>query len=86
MYGYSEAEALNMNINEMIPSGEYEAASKFLQQIQAGTELKPFRTKRKTKDGRILDIWLTATRLDDDEGNPMEIATTERDLGYLAEI
>jgi two-component system CheB/CheR fusion protein len=86
MYGYREAEALNMNIKEVIPQGETEAELKFLQQIKAGIAVKPFRTKRKTKDGRILDVWLTLTRLDDDAGNPIEIATTERDLAWLAKI
>jgi two-component system CheB/CheR fusion protein len=84
MYGYSEAEALNMNIKEIIPQGESEKALKIVQQIKAGKEVRPFRTKRKTKDGRILDVWLTATRLNDDAGNPVEIASTERDLEWLA--
>jgi two-component system CheB/CheR fusion protein len=86
MYGYSEAEALNMNIREIIPQGESEAELKFIQQIKTGIAVKPFRTKRKTKDGSTLDVWLTLTRLDDEAGNPIEIATTERDLGWLANI
>jgi two-component system CheB/CheR fusion protein len=86
MYGYREAEALNMNIKELIPPGESEPELKFVQQIKAGLEVKPFRAKRKTKDGRILEVWLTVTRLDDDAGNPIEIATTERDLAWLAKI
>ena len=86
MYGYREAEALNMSIKELIPLGESEAELKFVQQIKAGLEVKPFRAKRKTKDGRIVEVWLTVTRLDDDAGNPIEIATTERDLAWLAKI
>jgi two-component system CheB/CheR fusion protein len=83
MYGYSEAEALNMNIKKVIPRGESEAELKFVQQIKAGIKVRPFRTKRITKAGSILDVWLTLTRLNDDAGNPIEIASTERDLARL---
>ena len=38
MYGYSEAEALNMNISEIIPREEYEAVLKFIARIKAGQE------------------------------------------------
>lgn len=86
MYGYSEAEALKMNIKELIPLGESEAELKFVQQIKTGLDVKPFKAKRKTKDGRILEVWLTVTRLDDDAGNPIEIATTERGLVWLAKM
>ena len=86
MYGYSEAEALNMNIKEIIPPGESEPELKFVQQIKTGIKVPPFTAKRKTKDGRIMDVWLTLTRLDNDAGHPIEIATTERDLAWLAKI
>jgi signal transduction histidine kinase/ActR/RegA family two-component response regulator len=32
------------------------------------------------KDGRILDIWMTVTKLVDDTGKPIGIASTERDI------
>ncbi|MGD0174811.1 MAG: ATP-binding protein, partial [Anaerolineales bacterium] len=35
---------------------------------------------RVTKDGRILDVWLTTTLLTDEKGKPVAIATTERDI------
>jgi two-component system CheB/CheR fusion protein len=45
--------------------------------------VKAFKTRRITKDGKLLDVWLTATVLTDDNGQPTEIATTERDLAWL---
>jgi len=38
-----------------------------------------------TKDGGILDIWLTASTLTDEKGQMVEIAITERDLAWLGE-
>ena len=52
--------------------------------MKEGKEVKSFRTKRETKDGRILDVWLTATKLVDEKGKTTEIATTERDLAWLS--
>ena len=85
MYGYSEAEALNMNISEIIPREEYGTVLKLIARIKAHEEVSSFKTKRKTKDGRTLEVWLTVTRLVDDQGQPIEIATTERDLAWLAQ-
>ena len=62
MYGWSEAEALRMNVAALIPdaSGAENAANL----SRAGGEpVEPFRTQRRTKDGRILDVWLMITRL-----------------------
>jgi light-regulated signal transduction histidine kinase (bacteriophytochrome) len=33
-----------------------------------------------TRDGRVLDVWMTVTKLLDDAGNPMGLASTERDI------
>ena len=37
-----------------------------------------------TKDGKILNIWLTASALTDENGQMVEMAITERDLDWLA--
>jgi PAS domain S-box-containing protein len=36
-----------------------------------------------TKDGRILDVWMTVTKLVDKAGKPIGIASTERDITAL---
>ncbi|MDO8528056.1 MAG: PAS domain S-box protein [Deltaproteobacteria bacterium] len=80
MYGYSEAEALRMNIVDTVPT-EYQAeAREFLASLKRGELVPNLETKRKTKDGRIVDVWLTNTKLTDDKGKLTGIATTERDI------
>jgi two-component system CheB/CheR fusion protein len=83
LYGYSEAEATKMNIRDIIPKEKSEEALDFAKQVKEGKQVKSFKTQRKTKDGRILNIWVSATRLVDAQGEPVEIATTERDLAWL---
>jgi PAS domain S-box-containing protein len=83
MYGYSEHEALQMNIEALVPEEERERARGFLQAIKRGEEVTSLEVKRRTKDGIVLDVWLTTTKLVDDEGRPSAVATTERDITDL---
>ena len=85
MYGYTEQEALRMNIRDIVPKGKRKEAQGMIERIKQEKEVKSFTTQRKSKDGRILDVWLTVTQLADEKGRPVGIATTERDLAWLAE-
>jgi two-component system CheB/CheR fusion protein len=80
MYGYSEDEALKMNIEALVPEDEQSQARSFLEAIKGGEEIVSLEVKRQTKDGRVLDVWLTTTKLVDDHGHPVAVATTERDI------
>jgi PAS domain S-box-containing protein len=80
MYGYSEAEALSKNIVDTVPAEYQEEARDFLSSLKRGKLVPSLETKRKTKDGRIIDVWLTNTKLTDDKGKLTGIATTERDI------
>jgi two-component system CheB/CheR fusion protein len=84
MYGYSKAEALNMNIRDISPKGKEKETLELIKRIKEGEDITSFKTKRKTKDGKILDVWLTVTKLVDTEGKPLQMATTERDLAWLS--
>jgi len=83
MYGWSEAEALQMNIREIVPKDKQREMDAFLERIRMGEHLPSFETRRVRKDGRTVDVWLTITRLVDDHGRPTAIATNERDLTEL---
>jgi two-component system CheB/CheR fusion protein len=83
LYSWTEAEALKMNIRDMIPANKRKETLAFLKKLKGGEIVKTFKTKRKTKVGEILDIWLTVTILKDDGGKPFQIATTERNLAWL---
>lgn len=80
MYGYSEAEALNMNIVDTVPTEYQEEARQFIASLKRGELVPNLETKRKTKDGKIVDVWLTNTKLTDDKGMLTGLATTERDI------
>jgi len=79
-YGYTEAEALGMNVRDIVAESDREAAANLIQKIEKGDIVKSFELQRTTKDGRILDVWLTITLLTDEKGKPVTIATTERNI------
>ena len=83
MYGYSETEALEMNIRDTVPEDLREQALDLLRQAETGQVVESLETQRLSKDGRILDVWLTTTKLLDESGKIVAIATTERDVTVL---
>ena len=81
MYGWSEAEAMAMNIRDMIPKERREEETAMAQKLGKSGVLEPFRAQRITKDGRTVEVWLTATELRNEAGEPYAVATTERACG-----
>jgi two-component system CheB/CheR fusion protein len=80
MYGWSEAEALAINIRNTIPEDRRAEAEARMRQLAPGEVVELLGTQRVARDGRVLDIALTATTLVDAAGNPYAMATTERDM------
>ena len=80
MFGYSEQEALQMTIWQLASPNKAAEQKDFNRRIFAGEKVSSFETQRLAKDGRLLDVWLTVTRLVDDSGKIIGIASTERDI------
>jgi PAS domain S-box-containing protein len=80
MYGYSEEEALQMNIGRLTSPGKVKEQEEFTRRLIAGETVTSFETQRVTKDGRVLDVWMTVTKLMGEAGEPIGIASTERDI------
>ena len=85
LYGWSEAEALSLNVRECAP--ELLQKGLFLSVSTNNREEppQPLRTKRLTKDGRILDVWVTVSTLVDASGQTYAFSTTERLIRSIAE-
>ncbi|PKN07134.1 MAG: chemotaxis protein CheR [Deltaproteobacteria bacterium HGW-Deltaproteobacteria-8] len=78
MYGWTEAEALAMNVHDRIPESNRANALKVLQQLAGAKVLEPYRTQRLAKGGAVIEVWLTSTALVNEAGELYAIATTER--------
>jgi two-component system CheB/CheR fusion protein len=79
LYGYSEADALTMNIIDLVPESLREEALQRVQQLGRSEVLEPHRTRRIAKGGRVVEAWITATALVNDAGQVYAVATTERE-------
>jgi two-component system, chemotaxis family, CheB/CheR fusion protein len=86
MYGWSNAEALQMNIRQLVPKGKIKETDQITKKLIQGEIVNSFETQRLCKNGRILMVWLTLTALKNDSGMAAEIATTERDISELEQL
>ena len=81
MYGWSEAEALAMNIRELIPETGWEEELAIVQKLCRTEVLEPYRAQRIAKDGAVVEVRITATVLMNSAGRVYAIATTEQAAG-----
>ena len=78
MYGWSEAEALRMSARDYIPPQYQNQEVEKLKQLSRAVILEPYRARRLTKSGKIVEVSMIATALMDETGRMYAIATTER--------
>jgi two-component system CheB/CheR fusion protein len=78
MYGWSEAEALKMNVRDRIPESHRKDALAKLIQLGQAKILEPYRTERITKHGTVVKVSIISTALLDETGKMYAVATTER--------
>jgi two-component system sensor histidine kinase DegS len=68
-----------MSVFDLVPARLKQQTINFLSDIRAGVLVKPFETKRIAKDGSVIDVCLTVTRMVQN-GEIVAITTTERDI------
>ncbi|MEP7352062.1 MAG: chemotaxis protein CheB [Acidobacteriota bacterium] len=78
IYGWSEAEALAMNMRDLIPEAEREAGLLAIREQCHSGVLEPLRQLRLAKNGHAIKVSLIAAPLVNEAGETYAIATTER--------
>lgn len=78
MYGWSEDEALLMHLPDRLPEPDRVDAMGTLLKIAQSDEHSVCTAQRLTKDGRVVNVRLTATLLINESGAPYGVAATER--------
>lgn len=73
LFGYKEKEVLNQNIDVIIPKEERRINMQLLEEVEDRHFLKGFETRRLHKDGRIIDVSLSVTK----------VTNEKKFLGYL---
>jgi two-component system CheB/CheR fusion protein len=78
IYGWSEAEALLLNVRDRIPPLLRDDALVTLREFDRDRIPEPYHTQRLTRSGAVLEVSVTATALLDASGQIYAMATTER--------
>jgi len=78
LYGWTEAQALAMNVRERIPVELREGALARLASLSRSEVLQPYKTQRLTKADSVIEVSIISTALIDAQGKMYAIATTER--------
>jgi PAS domain S-box-containing protein len=80
IYGYQETEVIGKPISILIPPNAVDELPTTLSRIARGEFIKGYETSRMTKDGRLIDVYLTISPVTDREGNIIAASTVARDI------
>ena len=80
MFGYAAAEIIGRPIATIVPADRREEGERILARIAQGEPVEPFETQRVTRDGRVIDVSVTASPIRADDGPVVGAAKVIRDI------
>lgn len=83
LYGWSEEEALQMNVKDRIPKNLQKEDIKKLKELSQSKILESYKTKRLTKDSKEIEISVISSALYNEQNKMYAISTTERALNTI---
>lgn len=82
LYGFSEAEALGMHAQDLVPAQLREEERARAARLGRGEFVQPYRTWRCARGGVELEVWVTLSALVDASGKAYAIATNEQAVDH----
>jgi PAS domain S-box-containing protein len=82
IFGYSADEIVGKPVTILIPPNLQDEEPRILEHIQRGEHIDNYETKRRHKDGRLLDISITVSPVKDDDGRAVGASKVARDITY----
>ena len=80
LYGYSAEEVKGRSISILIPSDQTDELKQVLAKIRQGELVQHYETRRKRKDGTIIDVSLTVSPVKDRAGRIVGASAITRDI------
>lgn len=80
IYGFTEGEALQMKIWNIVPDYLQPDTEHVIQSILNGEKIEFLETRRITKHGKIMDVLFSAALISDEQSDRRSIVITERDV------
>lgn len=86
LFGYGAEEAVGRKLSDLIISAEHLAEhAEILRRVSFGETVPPFNTRRRRRDGVILDLAVTVSPLPDADGKIVGASLTLRDISEQKE-
>jgi len=80
IFGYSAKEMVGASITRLIPPDRLAEEHHILEKLKRGESVEHFDTLRKTKDGRLLNVSVTASPIQDATGKVIGASKVARDI------
>lgn len=82
-YGWTREELTGRPINTLVPPNQRVLANALLEQCKTGGSVRNVKGLRQTKTGELVPVLLTLSLLTSDQGKPIGVATTSKDIANL---
>lgn len=86
LYGYTANDAKGRPISFLIPSNRVDENAKLFEAVKQREAVKPIETQHLTKDGKVIDVSLTVSAIQDLAGLIIGISAIVRDITERKEI
>jgi PAS domain S-box-containing protein len=80
IYGYQAHEVIGKHITVIAPPDRLDEIQDIMERLRRGQAVEHFETKRKRKDGRIIDVAVTISPIADARGSIVGASTIARDI------
>ena len=80
IFGYTADEMIGTSIMRLIPADRHAEEIHILEKIKRGENVENFETLRQTKDGRLINVSITASAIKDAAGRTIGVSKVARDI------
>ena len=80
LFGYSAPEAIGQSISLLIPPGQEDEEPAIIARLKRGETTSHYETRRRRKDGTLLEVSLTVSPIKDETGRIVGASTIIRDI------
>jgi PAS domain S-box-containing protein len=86
IYGYRPDEVIGKPISVLVPPDRADEIPMVLERIAGNQSIEHYETKRRTKDGRTIDVSLTISPIRDGDGHVVGVSTIARDVSERRKV
>ena len=80
LYGYSAEEVIGLPVTIIVPEDRWAEEERIFDRVQKGERVEPHDTKRRHKDGRLIDVSLTVSPVHDERGTVVGASKIAHDI------